>query len=184
MKKLLAICLATLALAGCGKPSTKTVIVQQVFQENPSREAYCRSIGLYKEWDSNDCETFADAYDLDEGSSAYKKKKSKYDKKYAYVVVIKDPKKLKAAKAKEKARVAELKKQQAANKAKKEQIRKQQAEIDKLKKEKAAAQAKSKRQSNELKKQQAANKAKKQKSKPISFKKPKSTSKKSSKKKR
>lgn len=132
MKKLLAIALLSLtALVGCGKPATQVVVVQQnpfdSYQSNPSREAYCRSIGLYKEWDSNECETWADAYDLDEsGVKKYKKKyKSKYDKKYSHVIVIKDPAKLKAAKAKEKARLAELKKQQAANKAKKDKLKKQ-----------------------------------------------------------
>lgn len=169
MKKFIVALFGALILSGCGNNEPRSF---EGYHSNPSREAYCRSIGLYKEWDSNECETWADAYDLDESQSKkYKKKyKSKYDKKYTHVIVVSDPAKLKAHKAKEAKRMAIYKKQQS--------------EIAKLKKERAVADAKIRRQKEELKRQQAANKKKKdaakKKSSSISFKKSSSSSKKSS----
>jgi hypothetical protein len=77
--KLILTVLLLVVVSGC---SPERPTKSRPLQPDYSRESYCRSIGLYKEVDSNDCETFSDAYDLDEGSKDYVEKKRWYDDKY------------------------------------------------------------------------------------------------------
>lgn len=154
IKYVIAIILSTLLLAGCDdRPRGHQ---SYVVKPDTSREAYCRSIGLYKEWDSNDCETFADAYDLDEDSDEYKRRKNlyysrhpQYDK-YKNVrytkdtVILNQADVIAAQNAKIKKQQAELKRQQEANRKKNELLKaKRSAEIKKVQDKKASSYSKS-----------------------------------------
>ena len=126
---------SVLILAGCGDDRPR-VYHNTYDRPDMSREAYCRSIGLYKEWDSNDCETFADAYDLDEGSYAYKQRKAKYALKYPQynkynkvvynknTVIQNQSEVIAAQNAKLKRQKAELTRQQKANAKKNSELKK------------------------------------------------------------
>ncbi len=112
--------LATVALTGCGKP-TYNEIGRPVYEEREmTRSEYCRSIGLYKEIDSNDCETYADAYDLDEGNDYATNEMTKAEKKRVI-----ERKKLKAERKKIAAERKKLKKEKKRLKKEAKKVKKQ-----------------------------------------------------------